>query len=248
MLPTLFSIGTLEIHSNFFFSVLGFLVCLWAGSRLAGRAGYSRKPVLLCFAGLIPSAYLLGMLNAWLFNLPSILRYPSWQKLVLSGWVSYGGILGALLYGLFAPKTSLLDLFKRLDILAVGLPLFEGIYRIGCLLNGCCYGREYTGFGAMYLPDDFHHWALRYPTQLLYILLGFGLFLFLFWQFRRNSHAGRLAALFMILYGIGRLAIDGLRGNVINLGIINLHQAAAILLILLGIAGWILLKKHAKNL
>jgi phosphatidylglycerol:prolipoprotein diacylglycerol transferase len=248
MLPTLFSIGTLEIRSNFFFSVLGFIVCLWAGSRLASGSGYSRQQVLLFFAGLLPSAYLVGMLNAWMFNLPSILNYPSWHKVILSGWVSYGGILGAMLFSLLAPRFSRLDVLKRMDILAVVLPLFEGIYRIGCLLNGCCYGREYAGFGAMYLPDEFQNWALRYPTQLLYILLGFGLFLFLFWRFRKNSHPGHLAVVYLVLNGIGRLAIDGLRGNVINLGIINLHQAAAILLILLGIAGWVLLRKHAKNL
>ena len=70
MLPVLFTIGTLPVRANFVYSTLGFLVCLWVGSHLAQRMEYSRRQVLLFFAGLVLSAFLVGMLNAWLFNRP----------------------------------------------------------------------------------------------------------------------------------------------------------------------------------
>jgi phosphatidylglycerol:prolipoprotein diacylglycerol transferase len=236
MLPVLFTLGTLPVRANFVFSTLGFLVCLWVGSHLAQRTGYSRRQVLWFFAGLIVSAFLVGMLNAWLFNLPSILRYPHWRKLIFSGWVSHGGILGALLFCQLAPHLSRQDVQQRTDLIALMLPLYEGIYRIGCLLNGCCYGKPYTGLGAMLLPGELGNWELRFPTQALYSLLGFGLFLLLLWLRGKIVRQGRLAVVYLVLYGIGRFAIDTMRGDAISLGMINLHQAADILLILMGLS------------
>ncbi len=240
MLPVLFTIGTLPVRANFVFSTLGFLVCLWVGSHLAQRTGYSHRQVLWFFAGLLLSAFLVGMLNAWLFNLPSILRYPDWRKLVFSGWVSHGGILGALLFCRLAPRLSWQDMQQRTDLIALMLPLYEGVYRIGCLLNGCCYGIPYTGFDAMYLPGELGVWELRFPTQALYSLLGFGLFLLLLWLRGKKVWQGQLAGVYLVLYGFARFAIDAMRGDAISLGMINLHQAADLVLFLAGILSWII--------
>jgi prolipoprotein diacylglyceryltransferase len=39
--------------------------------------------------------------------------------------------------------------------------------RIGCLLNGCCSGRETSAWFGIRLPDDRGAWARRVPVQLL---------------------------------------------------------------------------------
>jgi phosphatidylglycerol:prolipoprotein diacylglycerol transferase len=248
MHPILFSIGSINVRANTFFSILGCLVGLWFGRREALRAGYTHKLVMEFFLGFLPFTYFIGMLNTWLFNFKSIIVDPSWQRLLFSGWISYGGILGALLYTLWFPKIHKYDPGKTLDIVALVLPLFEGIYRIGCLLNGCCYGQVTTGFGGLFLPDVSGHWEVRYPTQILYIVLGFGLF-FLLWLTRKNIRfEGELVVRYLILYGVGRLLIDGLRGDLMNLGWVNLHQVLDMGLIIIGLITWLVAtRKMAKR-
>lgn len=249
MYPILFSIGSLNIRANTTFFILGCLAGLWVGKQEAQLVGYTNKQILRFFAGFLPFAYLAGMINAWLFNIGSILHHPSWQKLLFSGWVSYGGILGALLFVLIYPRIRKDDSGKTMDIVALILPLFEGFYRIGCLLNGCCYGRETEGFGGLYLPNSYGQWAVRYPTQMLYILLGFGLFILLWQTRKKKGFEGELAARYLILYGIGRFAVDGLRANMTDLGWINVHQAADLVLLMVGLAGWglMFIKKQGKQ-
>lgn len=48
-------------------------------------------------------------------------------------------------------------------VMLVGLILT----RVGCLINGCCAGRETVGRLGVELPDHLGRWRRRYPTQLL---------------------------------------------------------------------------------
>jgi phosphatidylglycerol---prolipoprotein diacylglyceryl transferase len=241
MYPILFSISSLDIHANTIFFILGCLAGLWVGHREVIRQVtkkkviYDPKGILKFFAIFLPFVYLFGMINAWLFHLDSIILHPSWQSLAFSGWISYGGIIGALLFGLLYPKIVKDIPVGTLDIVALILPVFEGVYRIGCLLNGCCYGRETIGFGGIYLPNSIGQWAVRYPTQILYIALGFGLFIVLWLTRKKKKFEGEIALRYLILYGAGRFLIDGLRADSIDLGWINLHQALDLGLMIAGL-------------
>jgi phosphatidylglycerol:prolipoprotein diacylglycerol transferase len=99
------------------------------------------------------------------------------------------------------------------DLLAPPAALAEGIVRWGCLLNGCCYGRQATGLAAVYLPDLNGRWAWRYPTQVLYSAVALGLFALLWAGRGRKPFAGFLATMYLIVYAAGRLAIGFLRGD-----------------------------------
>ena len=69
------------------------------------------------------------------------------------GLVFYGGLIGATLAGVLYARLKKLPLWKMADILAPSIALGYVFGRIGCLLNGCCYGR------ACGLP-----WAIRFPA------------------------------------------------------------------------------------
>jgi len=255
MYPIFFSIGSLDIRANTTFFILGCLAGLWVGRRevmrqvAAKHVIYDTKRILKFFVVFVPFVYLVGMLNAWLFHLDSFLLNPSWQNFLFSGWISYGGIIGALLFGLLYPKIVKNVSVGTLDIVALILPIFEGIYRIGCLLNGCCYGKETTGVGGLYLPDSSGQWAVRYPTQILYIALGFGLFALLWLTRKKKGYEGEIALRYLILYGLGRFLIDGLRAELIDLGRINLHQATDLGLLIIGLTVWcvMLIKRKGKK-
>ena len=244
MVPILFSIGSLDIRANTTFFILGCLVALWIGRQEVIRQAavnhnvYNPKKILKFFVLVLPFAYLVGMLNAWLFHLDIFFIDPDWQEFVFSGWISYGGIIGALLFGLMYPKKVETHGVETLDIVALILPLFEAVYRIGCLLNGCCYGKETIGIAGLYLPNSNGWWAVRYPTQILYIALGFGLFTLLWITRNKKDYEGEITLRYLILYGFGRFLIDALRANLIDLGIINLHQAVDLGFMAFGLVVW----------
>ena len=88
---------------------------------------------------------------------------------------------------------------------------------------------------------------MRYPTQILYIVLGFGLFTLL-WLTRKNKrYEGEVAVRYLIMYGLGRFLIDGMRVNLVDLGWISLHQAAGLGLFIIGLSTWLVMYFKKKN-
>jgi phosphatidylglycerol:prolipoprotein diacylglycerol transferase len=101
-------------------------------------------------------------------------------------------------------------------VLAPSIALGNVFGRIGCLLNGCCYGR------ACNLP-----WAIRFPadnplnpptfpvhpTEIYDALLNLGLYCFLAWRFRRKKFDGQIFATYLIGYAIIRSFVEYFRGD-----------------------------------
>ena len=57
------------------------------------------------------------------------------------GLVYYGGLIGATVAGVIYIRWKKMPLWKTADVLAPSIALGSVFGRIGCLLNGCCYGR-----------------------------------------------------------------------------------------------------------
>ena len=62
------------------------------------------------------------------------------QIIGASGLTAYGGVLGAALAVWIYMKVSKQEFGYFADMLAPGIILAQAIGRIGCTLNGCCYG------------------------------------------------------------------------------------------------------------
>ena len=249
MYPILFSVRTLNIRANTTFFILGCIAGLYVGRKEVFRQisekklVFQPKKIWLFFIIFLPFVYLSGMLNAWIMNWDFLLQNPSWRSFAFSGWISYGGILGALIFGWLYPLVTKDDSVGTLDIIAIVLPIFEGIYRIGCLLNGCCYGKETNNFGGLYLPNESGVWAVRYPTQILYIILGFSLFLLLWFIRKKKKFEGEIALIYLFLYGAGRFLIDPMRANINDLGLHNLYQVLDLGLCTGALIIWIIVHK-----
>lgn len=87
-----------------------------------------------------------------------------------------GALGGASLAGYLYCRRKGLPAGRAFDLFAVPLPLALAVARVGCLLQGCCYGRETTAWPALLLPDANGIWANRYPTQLADILANLFIF------------------------------------------------------------------------
>ena len=145
MCPELFDLGPISIKTYGFFVALGFLAGIYYISRQASRYFISIETILdLCLyvlvSGLLGARALYVALN-WAFyrnNLVEILFIWS------GGLVLYGGVITALLAGIFYVKKKNLEFYKMLDLFTPAFFLGLAIGRIGCLSAGCCYGKPTT--------------------------------------------------------------------------------------------------------
>lgn len=132
---------------------LAFILCTWLASRRAEKEGIRPQIIQdlgfwLLIGGIIGArlTYLLtesrGKLLSWTERLQSALRdfYKIWDGgLVLYGSV-IGGVVAYLLAYYFLIRKNGVSSWKVADVIAPTLALGVGLGRIGCLLNGCCYG------------------------------------------------------------------------------------------------------------
>ncbi len=125
----------------------------------AARAGLNPDAILgLAFAmvlGGIVGARVFFAIQYW-----SLLRAETWGETLANlvsvdkgGLVVYGSLIGALAsFGFYAWRQRL-PLLPLADLIAPSLALGLAIGRIGCLLNGCCFGGNCT-----------HLWAVTFPA------------------------------------------------------------------------------------
>jgi phosphatidylglycerol:prolipoprotein diacylglycerol transferase len=143
------------------------------------------------------------------------------------GLVFYGGLIFAALfiglYKLLKLPITQFSLWCMLPALTAG----HAIGRIGCLLAGCCFGKETDLWWGIEL-----HGAHRHPTQALE---SFGLILLTLF-FLKAKPSIKNFSLYFIGYGVIRFGIELLRGDQIRglWGVFTPSQWASIILILVG--------------
>jgi len=117
-------------------------------------------------------ALLLGLtLGSWLeYILPvAVAHVVHGDPFPAAWWLErrwLGALGGASLAGYLYCRGHNLPVGRSFDLFAAPLPLALSVGRIGCLMAGCCYGREATTWPAILLPDTSGFWARRYPTQI----------------------------------------------------------------------------------
>ncbi len=134
---------------------------------------------------------------------------------VFGGSVFYGGLIGGIIAGGISIKVQKLPADIATDCLAPAIAMFHGFARIGCFMGGCCYGVEWEH--GITLTDSIVESANgvpRVPIQLFeagfeFLLAGL-LWLLLFEA--PKSH-GKLLALYLLIYPVGRFILEFWRGD-----------------------------------
>jgi prolipoprotein diacylglyceryltransferase len=141
---------------------LAFVLCTWLASRRAARVGVRTENI----QDLVIWLFVGGLLGARITHLLGEQPWTGWKDFFLSlpqiwngGIVLYGSIIGGLVGYLGAwwfifrklPVTTL----QLADVLAPAIALGLCLGRIGCLLNGCCYGQVACADCAVYRPVSF---------------------------------------------------------------------------------------------
>jgi phosphatidylglycerol---prolipoprotein diacylglyceryl transferase len=207
--PIAFNLGSRPIYWYGIMMALAFLAAMihWAvlGRRERRPAGFWSDLAFWIMIGTIVGArlgYILGNLEYFAENPAHIIRVDE------GGLVFYGGLLGCVLVVILLARRQREPLWSLADFAVSALPLGHAIGRIGCFLNGCCYGSECAGPLAVEMAG-----ALRHPVQLYCVLLNLALYAFLLWLYPRKRRDGDVLAAYCLIYPVMRFLIEFMRGD-----------------------------------
>ena len=121
-------------------------------------------------------------------------------------------------YGVRSRTSPMPDWRDLLQVIAPGTALGSAFGWLGCLLTGCAYGAEASGYPPPLswltadLPDIYGVESVRFLTQPLMIACCLVLWLAL-WALRRRLPRGLSFALYLLLYGLADFGVTSLRGD-----------------------------------
>jgi len=237
MSPVAFELGPLTIRWYGIFVALGFLAGFALVQYRAPRHGFRREAA----ADLVFAAMLGGIVGARLFYVLQNWRVEFSGNLLEIVRIDHGGLV---FYGGFFGAVAALALLCRrrswawqevADLLAPALPLGHAFGRVGCFLNGCCFGRPWSGWGAVRYPALVDgQWANAvlhvqvqkgllppgaaaslpvFPVQLVSAAMNLVICGVLLGMERQRHPRGALFAVYLGLYGLGRFAVEFGRGD-----------------------------------
>lgn len=236
----LLTIGPLTVYGYGLMIAVGVLAGWLAAEYRARRFKADTEHVFFLMIWCLIGGLLGARLLFWITEWQTILEDPGFiLRTMTDGFVVYGGILGGIFTGWLYCRIKKISFLKYFDLLMPSVALAQGFGRIGCLLAGCCYGRETAGWLSITFHDsDFapNNVALV-PTQIYSSILNFVHFGLLLLIARRKKAEGQVAAFYMIFYSIGRFILEFFRGDLIrgSVGVLSTSQFISIFILAAGI-------------
>ena len=279
MYPVLLKLGPLPVHSYGLMLALGFLAGLFLARRDAPKYGLDPDKIADAAFWVLLLA-IAGTRVAFIMMFPEDFSWRDplgWFAIWKGGLVFQGAIPPAIVFIYYWTRKHNMPFWTVADLAVPCLALGHAIGRLGCFLNGCCYGartevpwgisfprvpfdttKSYTGSPAF--MDHVHRFGLDpavdqwsyhvHPTQLYSSvgLLFLCILLITLRKYCRPFH-GSTACYYFIFYGIGRFGIEMLRddGNPVHLFGLTDQQNMALAASVAGIILWIVLSGMKKR-
>lgn len=250
MQPVLFTIGKISIFSWGLMLAIAVIVAIIGISRLFDKAGYERDMVL----DLVMLCVIFGIIGAriayvFTYDWAAFLSHPailfSLQDGGIRGMAWYGGLVGGLIPFTIYLHRKKLSFWVVADMFAPYLALGYALVRIGCFLNGCCYGNiTESACGVVFPAVDAYH---RHPTQLYSSALNVLLFVFLIRFYPRRRFPGQVFLLYIIGYAIYRFIVEFFRASEIFIGVLSIGQVYTLGLLALGLLAYYWRKSHYRE-
>jgi len=234
----------LPIHSFGVMVALGFLAALWVALDRGRREKLAETVIWDVWTGGllggVAGARLLYVIEQWDFFAQAPLQaFAIWR----GGLVWYGGLAGAVLTVLVYLRYKRQSIPTAIDAVTPATMIGLAFGRIGCFLNGCCFGRvtdlpwgiSFPRFGGsaqfhaalakqfsppfayqvdkMDLDPNLPASLPVHPTQLYSSAAAIVVFLLLTSYYPRRKRPGEVFWLMLVLYGIGRFLIEAVRTN-----------------------------------
>lgn len=227
--PVAFSIFGKEVYWYGIIISCAFLVAIVLAQRSAKRFGINPDDIIDMALFAIPAAIIGARIYYVVFRWGDYASHPSDIIAIWKGGLAiYGAVLAAIVTAYVFARKRKIGVFKLFDFTVPYLALGQAIGRWGNFVNQEAYGAETKLPWRMEImsPDGLSRIAVH-PTFLYESLWSFAAFIFLIWYRKRGKLPGEVFFLYMILYGIGRFWIEGLRTDSLMLGEFRISQILA---------------------
>jgi phosphatidylglycerol:prolipoprotein diacylglycerol transferase len=235
MYPEIFHIGPFVLRSYGLLIAIGIVVGFLSMRNRAKKLGLSEDDILdlllyLIIGGLIGAKIMYILTNDLFYfvnNPIEIIRSGG------TGLSFIGIVIAGVLITYWFAKRKKINYWGLLDVLAIGTTLGYAIGRIGCFLNGCCYGIPTDSWiGFRFSVSDYP----RYPTQLFNSIGAFIIFLILLRVEPNKKFYGKTFSWALILYSILTFFVEFLRDNPRHAPLgLTLNQYSTFIIVPLGI-------------
>lgn len=230
MHPILFKLGPITIYSYGLMVALGFIIGTMLAAKTAVRFSIPQEKITTLSLVLLIS----GIIGARIFyialNIQDFKSNPIEMVMIThGGLIFYGGAIAAFLSGMAYIKISKLPIFDTLDLVAPYIALGHSLGRIGCFLNGCCFGKH------------------GMPTQIYSSVCLLLLYIFLRFCLQYRKFKGQIFFLYLVLYTSGRFFMEFLRGdNPLFIFNLTFSQVISAIVFIIGVALYFI-KKQKSN-
>ena len=241
MYPVLVELGRFPVYTYGVLLAAAYLLGLLLAVRRAEARGLDGARVTDLGIWIIASALVGAKLLMLVVEYDYYRRNPGeLLSIVRSGGVFYGGLLLAVPVAVWYVRRHALPVWVTGDAIATGIALGQIVGRMGCLMAGCCYGREahvpwaitFTNpLAAEYVGTPLD--VPLHPTQIYEAVAVLAILVVLLATERRwRPFAGRTFWLYILLYSAARFAIEFFRGDPRGaVGPLSTSQFIAVLLV-----------------
>ena len=241
------------------------LLVLWMHWYYLGRTRGWTRAACSAVAWHALAGIIIGARAAFVLTAPThFFRNPAAIfDLTGGGLVFYGGLIGGLTGALIAAAKYRLEVIAFLDTLSIPVPLAHALGRIGCFLNGCCFGTIHHGLTGVHYPAGSPPWIDQvysqtitrftprslpvHPVQLYEASANLLLYFILLLLWQKKMPAGKIAGCYAFGYAIIRFITEFMRGDsrIIFVGV-HLAQLSSLALLIAGT--YLLLYSRKQNI
>jgi phosphatidylglycerol:prolipoprotein diacylglycerol transferase len=207
-IPKIGSIGPTPVHTFGVMMVLAFTAAMWLAKSRAPRFGVDGSKIMDASFWMLVAGVFGARIVFILQELPYYLKHTDELfSFRFEGLTSFGGLIFGLLALILWAKKEKLPLQTTFDIVAPAFLVGHIFGRIGCLLNGCCYGGvcpESFPFATKFVGvPGFHQPAQIYDALMNVVALGAILLVE-----RRGLRSGQATSLVFVGYGLARFIYE----------------------------------------
>lgn len=215
MYPELFRVpffNNFPVRSYGVLLVIGVVLAIYMARRRAPR--YGIEPDRIWDASMwmvIP-----GIFGARIFYIAQYWKYyqahqDQLYSLRFEGLTSFGGLVFGFLGFLLWRMKSKVNMWSFLDTVGVPVLVAQAVGRVGCLFNGCCYGRPTEAWYGVH----FHDIPGRHvPAQVVdVVLMLVGALIVVFLEKRTQLKPGASFGWFLTVYGGSRFVYEMFRAG-----------------------------------
>ena len=239
MHPVFFQMGGIVGYSYGLMIGIGALLAIFVSEWRAKRRGLDGELVFSAAVWGLLAGLLGAKLTFIISNIKLLFTNPSYV-LGTNGFTVYGGVVLGIIVGGLIVKRKKVDVPVYLDLVIPQIALAQGFGRIGCFLAGCCYGKPTDSHFCVVFPVEAiaPSGIPLIPTQLIsaagdFLIFAILLLLSYFATDYLKVRKGEeelldkdavtkklrlfqplsMSGMYLILYGIGRFAIEFLRAD-----------------------------------